>query len=25
LNINLDARLLHEFATPRLMYLWRGQ
>jgi protease-4 len=24
-NVNVDAALLHEITTPRLMYLWRGQ
>lgn len=24
-NVNVDARALHELATPRLMYLWRGE
>jgi protease IV len=24
-NVNVDAALLHEVTTPRLMYLWRGE
>ena len=24
-NLNVDAGLLHELTTPRLMYLWRGE
>jgi protease-4 len=24
-NVNIDARLIDEMATPRVLYLWRGQ